>query len=57
MSIGKKISHNAESAKGSVKRAVGRAVGNRRLETEGRMDQVKGGVKQAGDKLKEAFGK
>lgn len=57
MSIGKKIAHNAESAKGSVKRAVGRAVGNRRLETEGRMDQVKGGVKQAGDKLKQAFGK
>lgn len=57
MSMGKKIAHKVESAKGSVKRVVGHAVGNRRLEAEGRRNQVEGGVKQAGDKLKEAFGK
>ena len=54
MSIGKKIAHKAEAAKGAVKKVVGRATGNTRLRTEGRVDQIKGNTKQAGAKLKDA---
>jgi uncharacterized protein YjbJ (UPF0337 family) len=54
MSIGKKIAHKAEAAKGAIKKIVGRATGNTRLRTEGRVDQFKGNTKQAGAKLKDA---
>jgi uncharacterized protein YjbJ (UPF0337 family) len=56
MSIAKKIAHTAETAKGSVKKMVGRVTGSRRLRTEGRVDQAKGDVKQAGAKIKDASG-
>ena len=55
MSIGKKIAHKAEAAKGTTKKIFGRATGNTRLRTEGRVDQIKGNTKQAGAKLKDAF--
>jgi len=55
MSIGKKLAHKAEAAKGAAKKIIGRATGNTRLRTEGRVDQIKGNTKQAGDKLKDAF--
>ena len=55
MSIGKKIAHKAEAAKGAAKKYFGRATGNTRLATEGRVDQFKGNTKQAGDKVKDAF--
>jgi uncharacterized protein YjbJ (UPF0337 family) len=55
MSVGKKIAHKAEAAKGAAKKFVGRATGNTRLRVEGRLDQAKGNTKQAGDKLKDAF--
>jgi uncharacterized protein YjbJ (UPF0337 family) len=55
MSIGKKIAHKAEAAKGTIKKLVGRATGNTRLRTEGRVDQFKGNTKQAGENLKDAF--
>ncbi|MDT5365735.1 MAG: hypothetical protein QOC62_166 [Mycobacterium sp.] len=54
MSIGKKIAHKAEAAKGAAKKIIGRATGNTRLRTEGRVDQIKGNTKQAGAKLKDA---
>jgi uncharacterized protein YjbJ (UPF0337 family) len=54
MSIGKKLAHKAEAAKGAVKKIIGRATGNTRLRTEGRVDQFKGNTKQAGAKLKDA---
>jgi uncharacterized protein YjbJ (UPF0337 family) len=54
MSIGKKIAHKAEAAKGAIKKIIGRATGNTRLRTEGRVDQIKGNTKQAGAKLKDA---
>ncbi|RAJ44735.1 CsbD-like protein [Kitasatospora sp. SolWspMP-SS2h] len=34
--------------KGKVKETVGRAVGNKRLEAEGRTEQTKASLKQAG---------
>ena len=55
MSILKKIRHKAQTAKGKVKKDTGRVTGNRRLKTEGRADQATGEVKQAGDKVKDAF--
>ena len=55
MSIGKKIAHKAEAAKGAIKKVVGRATGNTRLRTEGRADQFKGNTKQAVAKVKDAF--
>lgn len=54
MSIGKKLAHKAEAAKGAAKKFFGRATGNTRLRTEGRVDQFKGNTKQAGAKLKDA---
>ena len=55
MSIGKKLAHKAEAAKGAAKKIIGRATGNTRLRTEGRVDQFKGNTKQAGAKMKDAF--
>jgi len=55
MSIGKKIGHKAQAAKGAANKFFGRATGNTRLRTEGRVDQFKGNTKQAGDKIKDAF--
>jgi uncharacterized protein YjbJ (UPF0337 family) len=55
MSIGKKLAHKAEAAKGAAKKFFGRATGNTRLRTEGRLDQFKGNTKQAGAKMKDAF--
>ena len=55
MSIAKKLGHKAEAAKGAAKKYFGRATGNTRLRTEGRVDQFKGNAKQAGDKVSDAF--
>jgi uncharacterized protein YjbJ (UPF0337 family) len=54
MSISKKIAHKAEAVKGSAKKMVGRLTGSRRLRAEGRSDQAKGNIKQAGAKIKDA---
>ena len=55
MSIAKKITHTAEAVKGGAKKATGRATGNRHLRADGRGDQIKGDIKQAGAKIKDAF--
>ena len=44
MSTAKTIAHKAEAVKGSAKRMAGRG----RLQAEGRADQAKDNVKQAG---------
>ena len=54
MSIAKKVAHKAEAVKGTVKKKSGRVAGSRRLRAEGRGDQVKGNMKQAGAKVKDA---
>jgi uncharacterized protein YjbJ (UPF0337 family) len=56
MSIAEKIAHTAETFKGSVKKMADRVTGSRRLRTEGRADQAKGDIKQAGAKVKDASG-
>jgi uncharacterized protein YjbJ (UPF0337 family) len=55
LSITRKIAHKAEAAKGGAKKAAGRVTGSRRLRAEGRADQVKGNLKQAGAKIKDAL--
>ncbi|WP_063830792.1 CsbD family protein [Kitasatospora phosalacinea] len=55
MSADDKIQNTGDKVKGTAKEAVGKAVGNERLEAEGKADKAKGDVKQAGEKVKDAF--
>jgi len=57
MGTEKKAADKAKAAKGKIKKAAGKAVGNPRLEAEGRADQTEGNLKQAGEKVKDAFRK
>ena len=52
-----KAAHKATELKGKVKEGLGQATDNEELETEGQADQAKGNLKQAGDKVKDAFKK
>ena len=54
MSIGDKISNKIEQLKGKGKEATGRATDDERLENEGKADQGKANIKQAGEKIKDA---
>jgi uncharacterized protein YjbJ (UPF0337 family) len=47
--------HKAETARGRMKKATGRVTGNRRLTAKGRAGQATGSIKQAGDKVRNAF--
>lgn len=38
-----------------MKKFLGRATGNSRLEAEGRREQARGNLKRAADKLRDAF--
>ncbi|MDQ0761410.1 CsbD family protein [Streptomyces canus] len=44
-----------EQLKGKAKEAAGRAVGNERMEAEGRAGQSKGDARQAKEKTKDTF--
>jgi uncharacterized protein YjbJ (UPF0337 family) len=50
-----KMKNKAEELGGKGKEAVGDATDNRDLEAEGKADQVSGNLKQAGEKVKDAF--
>jgi len=50
-----KAKNKAQAAKGKVKEEAGRATGDDSLRAKGRSDRVKGNVKQAGEKVKDAF--
>ena len=52
-----KAANKVQEAKGKLKKKTGEAVGNPRLEAEGRADQTAGNLKQAGEKVKDAFKK
>ncbi len=52
-----KVNNTAETAKGKVKKGAGKATGNVSLEAEGHADQAKGYLKQAGEKIRDAFKK
>ena len=50
-----KTRNAAPKVKGQFKEAAGRVTGDRRLEAEGRADKTKANLKQAGEKVKDAF--
>ena len=50
-----KAKNEAEIAKGKVKEGVGDATDNERMQAEGEADQASGNMKQAGEKVKDAF--
>ncbi|MGK4585176.1 CsbD family protein [Kitasatospora sp. HPMI-4] len=55
MSGADKVRNVAEKAKGHAKEAVGKVVGDRPTAAEGKADKVSADVKQAGEKVKDAF--
>ncbi|HTE67781.1 MAG TPA: CsbD family protein [Actinomycetes bacterium] len=50
-----KTRNKAQELKGQIKEATGRATGNPRLEAKGRADQTRANLKQAAEKVKDAF--
>ena len=50
-----KTRNTAQKVKGQFKEAAGAVTGNERLEAEGRDVTTKASLKQAGEKLKDAF--
>jgi uncharacterized protein YjbJ (UPF0337 family) len=57
MSTQDKAANKAQELKGKAKEAAGQATDDPYLEAEGKSDQVKGDLKQAGEKIKDAFKK
>ncbi|MBN9630915.1 CsbD family protein [Leifsonia sp. TF02-11] len=55
MGLDDKIGNAAENARGKAKETAGKATGDERLEAEGKGDQVKADLKNAGEKVKDAF--
>ena len=56
MTARNKLRNKAQYWGGRAKETVGRITGNRRTEYEGKRDQVKANLKDAGEKVKDAFG-
>jgi uncharacterized protein YjbJ (UPF0337 family) len=50
-----KLSNKIQELRGRMKRNAGEVSGNRRLQAEGRSEEVRGRLKQAGEKFKNAF--
>jgi uncharacterized protein YjbJ (UPF0337 family) len=50
-----KAKNKLEELQGQGKEAVGRATDDPDLEAEGKVDQASGNLKQAGEKVKDAF--
>lgn len=57
MGLGDKIHNVAEKLHGKGKEAGGAVTGNDRAKAEGQRHQVKADLKQAGEKIKDAFKK
>lgn len=55
MSDSDKVSNKTDELKGGAKEKMGQATGNEQQESEGKMDQTKANLKQAGEKVKDAF--
>ncbi|WP_341350836.1 CsbD family protein [Nocardioides convexus] len=49
------LKNTAEEKIGEAKEAAGKATDNEDLEAEGKSDQAKGAIKQAGEKVKDVF--
>jgi len=55
MSLADKAKNKTEEMKGKGKEAAGKATDDNELEAEGKADQTKGNLKQAGEKVKDVF--
>jgi len=55
MSAVDKIKNKVEEASGEVKEKVGKHTGDKDLQAEGKTDQTKGNLKDAGENVKDAF--
>ncbi|GAA1254509.1 hypothetical protein GCM10009609_17330 [Pseudonocardia aurantiaca] len=55
MTFADKFTHKAQELRGRIKRNTGEVTGDRRLQADGRADEVKGKLKQAFEKIKDAF--
>ncbi|GGM68550.1 CsbD family protein [Lentzea pudingi] len=55
MGADEKFENKAEELKGRAKEAVGDATDNEQWQAEGRAERAKGSLKQAGEKVKDAF--
>lgn len=55
MGLDDKARNTAQDIGGKAKEAVGKATDNERLEAEGHTDQASANLKQAGEKVKDAF--
>jgi uncharacterized protein YjbJ (UPF0337 family) len=50
-----KVNNKIEDIGGQAKEKIGQATGDEDLEAQGRGDQAKADIKQAGEKVKDAF--
>ena len=50
-----KIRNKAENVGGKAKEAAGKLTGDKETENEGKLDQTKSNLKDAGEKIKDAF--
>jgi len=55
MGLDDKIGNKGEELSGKAKEATGKATGDEDLEAEGKGDQMGANLKQAGEKIKDAF--
>jgi uncharacterized protein YjbJ (UPF0337 family) len=55
MGLDDKLRNAAEDLGGKTKEAVGKGTDDERLEAEGQTDQASADLKQAGEKVKDAF--
>jgi uncharacterized protein YjbJ (UPF0337 family) len=55
MGLSDKIENASEDMQGKAKEAAGKATDDEQLEAEGKVDQSKADLKQAGEKVKDAF--
>ena len=52
-----KAANKVTEIKGKAKEGLGKATGDEEMEAEGKTDQAKGDLKQAAEKVKDAFKK
>ncbi|MDQ1205541.1 MULTISPECIES: CsbD family protein [Microbacterium] len=55
MGLDDKIKNAAEDLVGKAKEAAGKVTGNEKLEAEGKAEQAKSDLKQAGENVKDAL--
>ncbi|MGZ5390908.1 MAG: CsbD family protein [Mycobacterium sp.] len=57
MGAGDKASNKIDDAGGKIKEGLGKATGDKSTENEGKVDQAKSSLKDAGEKIKDTFKK